>query len=95
MLKLSPSQLAGLKLARAGDLFPQPDGKWTHENATITYAKNDRWKERPQKIKFVTAKILFDLCRNGFIERRNLTTDDITDSYGISMAGKIWLLQNK
>ncbi|MDM9629312.1 hypothetical protein QTL95_25810 [Rhizobium sp. S152] len=95
MLKLTPSQTAGLKLARDGDLYPQPGSKWTHENATVTYAKNDRWKERPQKIKTVTAKTLVDLCEHGFLERRNLTQDGVTDAYGISMAGKIWLLQNK
>lgn len=95
MLELSPSQVAGLKLARDGDLCPQSEGKWTHENATVTYAKNDRWKERPQKIKTVTAKTLADLCGHGFVERRNLTDNGLTDSYGISMAGKIWLLQNR
>lgn len=95
MLKLTPSQLAGLKLARDGDLYSQTEGKWAHENATVTYAKNDRWKERPQKIKTVTAKTLADLCENGFLERRNVTDDGLTDAYGITMAGKIWLLRHK
>ncbi|MBO9123460.1 MULTISPECIES: hypothetical protein [unclassified Rhizobium] len=95
MAELTPAQIAGLKLARDGDLFPQAAGKWTHENATVTYAKTDRWKERPQKIKTVTAKTLVDLCEHGFLERRNLTDDGTTDTYGITMGGKIWLLQNK
>jgi hypothetical protein len=43
----------------------------------------------------VTAKTLVDLCEHGFLERRNLTDDGTTDTYGITMGGKIWLLQNK
>ncbi|MDM9622194.1 hypothetical protein A6U87_17295 [Rhizobium sp. AC44/96] len=95
MIELTPSQIAGLKLARDGDLYPQPASKWTHENATVTYAKSDRWKERPQKIKTVTAKTLVELVEPGLLERRHVSDDGLTDVYGISMAGKIWLLQNK
>ncbi|ARM90189.1 hypothetical protein RHEC894_CH03946 [Rhizobium sp. CIAT894] len=95
MIELTPSQIAALKLARDGDLYPQPANKWTHQNATVTYAKNDRWKERPQKIKSVTAKTLGELKEPGFLERRHLDDDGAKDVYGITMAGKMWLLKNK
>lgn len=93
MIELTPSQIAALKLARDGDLYPQPANKWTHENATVTYAKTDRWKERPQKIKSVTAKTLGELKEPGFLERRHLDDDATKDVYGITMAGKMWLLK--
>jgi hypothetical protein len=95
MIELTPSQIAALKLARDGDLYPQPANKWTHENATVTYAKTDRWKERPQKVKSVTAKTLGELKEPGFLERRHLDDDVSKDVYGITMAGKMWLLKNK
>ena len=95
MIELSPSQIAGLKLAQQGDLHPQSPKKWTHANATVTYAKNDRWKERPQKIKSVTDVTLNQLEANGFLERRHVDDDASKDAYGITMAGKVWLLKNK
>lgn len=95
MIELTPSQVAALKLARDGDLYPQPMKKWTHQNATVTYAKNDRWKERPQKVKSVTSKALDELKASGFVERRHLDHDASKDVYGITMAGKMWLLKNK
>ncbi|CCM74527.1 conserved hypothetical protein [Rhizobium mesoamericanum STM3625] len=95
MIELSPSQIAALKLAKDGDLYPQPSSRWTHQNATVTYAKSDRWKERPQKAKSVTAKALDELDGFGFLERRHLDDDRAKDVYGITMAGKVWLLKNK
>ena len=95
MIELTPSQIAGLKLAKEGDLYPQSAKKWTHQNPQVTYAKNDRWKERPQKIKFVSNKTLDELKEPGFLERRHLDDDAAKDVYGITMAGKMWLLKNK
>lgn len=95
MIELTPTQIRGLKLAKDGDLFPQPAKKWTHLNATITYAKSDRFKERPQKIKFLTTTTLEELKEFGFLERRNLTDQVEKDAHEITMAGKIWLMKNK
>lgn len=95
MIELTPSLIAALKLAKDGDLYFQSTKKWTHQDATVTYAKNDRWKERPQKIKSVTAKSIDELSESGLIERRHLNDDASQDVYGITMAGKMWLLKNK
>ncbi len=95
MIALTPTQLRGLKLAKEGDLFPQPKKKWTHLDAVVTYAKSDRFQERPQKIKFLTTATLEELKEYGFLERRNLTDNVETDSHEITMAGKIWLMKNK
>lgn len=95
MIELTPSKIAGLKLAQQGDLYPQSTKKWTHQNATVTYAKTDRWKERPQKIKFISDKTLEELKDLGFLERLHLNDDAGKDVYTITMAGKIWLLKNK
>lgn len=92
---LTPTQIRGLKLAKDGALFPQAAKKWTHQNAEITYAKSDRFKERPQKIKFMTTTTLEELRELGLLERSH--TDDLPekDPHEITMAGKIWLLRNK
>jgi hypothetical protein len=95
MNELTPAQIAGLKLAQQGDLFPSSPKKWTHENATVTFAKNDRWKERPQKIKSVSDATVDQLTTTGLLERRHLDDDAAKDVYGITMNGKIWLLKNK
>jgi hypothetical protein len=95
MTTLTPTQIRGLKLAKEGNLFPQPPKKWTHLNAEVTYAKNDRFKERPQKIKFLTNQTLEELKEFGFLERCNLDDQVEKDSHEITMAGKIWLLRNK
>jgi hypothetical protein len=95
MIELTPTQIRGLKLAKDGDLFPQAAKKWTHLNAEVTYAKTDRFKERPQKIKFLTTTTLEELKEFGFLERRNLTDQVEKDSHEITMAGKIWLMKNK
>ncbi|MCM2476892.1 hypothetical protein HGO38_25930 [Rhizobium sp. CG5] len=95
MIELTPTQIRGLKLANDGDLFPQPAKRWTHENAGITYARTDRFKERPQKVKFLTNTTVDELRALGFLQRRNLSEVLEEDAHEITMAGKIWLLKNK
>lgn len=95
MIELTPTQIRGLKLANDGDLFPQPAKRWTHENAGITYARNDRFKERPQKVKFLTNTTVDELRALGFLQRRNVMEVLEEDPHEITMAGKIWLLKNK
>lgn len=95
MIELTPTQVRGLKLAKDGDLFPQAAKKWTHLNAEVTYSKTDRFKERPQKIKFLTTTTVNELTELGLIERNNVEDDADQDSRKITMAGKMWLLQNK
>ncbi|NKN39460.1 hypothetical protein HFC70_24235 [Agrobacterium sp. a22-2] len=95
MIELTPTQIRGLKLANDGDLFPQPAKRWTHENAGITYARTDRFKERPQKVKFLTNTTVDELRALGFLQRRNVSDVLEEDPHEITMAGKIWLLKNK
>jgi hypothetical protein len=95
MIELTPTQVRGLKLAKDGDLFPQAAKKWTHLNAEVTYSKTDRFKERPQKIKFLTTTTVNELTELGLIERNNVEDDADQDPRKITMAGKMWLLQNK
>ncbi|KQV80055.1 hypothetical protein [Rhizobium sp. Root1220] len=92
---LTPIQIRGLKLALDGDLFPQDAKKWTHLNATVTYAKTDRFKERPQKIKFLSTTTLTELRGMGFLEPLDADVPAEGTAHGITMAGKIWLLKNK
>ena len=94
-VELTPTQIRGLKLAKDGDLFPQEAKKWTHLNAVVTYARNDRFKERPQKIKFVTTTTLDELRGYGLLQSLNPDVKTEESSHGITMAGKIWLLKNK
>jgi hypothetical protein len=95
MMELTPTQIRGLKLAKEGKLFPQPSKKWTHLNAEVTYARTDRFKERPQKIKFLTTTTLTELREMGLIERCNQEEAPEQDPHEITMAGKIWLMRNK
>jgi hypothetical protein len=95
MIELTPTQVRGLKLAKDGDLFPQAAKKWTHLNAEVTYSKTDRFKERPQKIKFLTTTTVNELTELGLIERNNVEDEADQDPRKITMAGKMWLLQNK
>ena len=95
MTELTPTQIRGLKLAKDGNLYPQPPKKWTHLNAVVTYAKTDRFQERPQKIKFLTNQTLDELKEFGLIERCNTDLAVEKDSHEITMAGKIWLMKNK
>lgn len=95
MIELTPTQVRGLKLAKDGDLFPQEAKKWTHLNAEVTYARTDHFKERPQKIKFLTTTTLNELVGLGLLERNNVEENAEQDPHKITMAGKMWLLQNK
>ena len=96
MITLTPTQIRGLKLAKDGDLFPESAKKWTHLNAQVTYAKTDKFKERPQKVKFLTTTTLEELKGFGFLRSTN-AEDPAAEgsSHEITMAGKIWLLKNK
>jgi len=94
-LTLTPTQIKGLKLAKEGNLFPQQAKRWTHLNAEVTYAKSDRFRERPQKAKFVTTTTLTELRERGLLTRCNLAEQEDEDSHEITMAGKIWLMTNK
>jgi hypothetical protein len=95
MIELTPTQIRGLKLAKEGPLFPKPAKKWTHLNAAITYAKTDRFKERPQKIKFLTTTTLEELKGFGFLEKRDQPDQGEAEAHEITMAGKMWLMTNK
>jgi len=94
-ITLTPAQIRGLKLAKEGDLFPREGDRWTHLDASVTYAKNDRFRERPQKIKFLTSSTLATLREFGLL--RSLDPDGKTQeaAHGITLAGKMWLLKNK
>lgn len=94
-VELTPTQIRGLKLAKDGDLFPQEAKKWTHLNAVVTYARNDRFKERPQKIKFLTTTTLNELREYGLLRILNEDVSVEESAHGITMAGKMWLLKNK
>jgi len=95
MIELTPTQIRGLKLAKDGDVYPQDGKKWTHLNAEVTYARNDRFKERPQKIKFMTTTTLGELREHGFLKPLNPDVDLNESAHGITMAGKIQLLKIK
>lgn len=92
--ELSPTQIRGLKLIKDGDIFPQEGKKWTHLNAAETYARSDRFKERPQKVKFLTTSTLTDLRNLGLVQANDATSPE-TSAHGITMAGKMWLLKHK
>ncbi|MBV2186391.1 MAG: hypothetical protein KUL88_17855 [Rhizobium sp.] len=95
MLELSPVQIRGLKLAKDGDLFPAEGNSWTHLNAQVTYARTDRFKERPQKIKSIKTTTVNELREHGLLQAVNPDTAVEQSAHGITMAGKMWLLQNK
>jgi hypothetical protein len=91
MIELTPAQIQGLKLAKHGDLFPMGEKKWTHLNAEVTYAKHDRFKERPQKVKSLTTATLAALRDHGLIKNLDPTVKIDQSSHAITMAGKMWL----
>ena len=95
MTELTPTQIRGLKLAKEGNVFPQPAKKWTHLNAEITYAKTDRFKERPQKVKFLTTKTLDELREFGLLKAVDPDAPTEETAHEITMAGKMWILKNK
>lgn len=91
---LTPTQIRGLKLAKDGALYLQDDKKWTHLNATVTYAKTDRFKERPLKIKSLTMATLVELRNHGLVRPSN-ADGPAEEAHEITMAGKMWLLKHK
>ncbi|MBB6305102.1 hypothetical protein GGE67_005766 [Rhizobium leucaenae] len=95
MVTLTPPQIRGLKLARDGDLYLQESKKWTHLNATITFAKADRFQERPIKIKFATTATVGELRTSGLLKTLDPGADPDISPHGITMAGKMWLLKHK
>ncbi|MBW6425340.1 hypothetical protein KX729_28315 [Rhizobium sp. XQZ8] len=95
MITLTPTQIKGLKLAKDGDLYPQEGKRWTHLNATVTYARTDRFKERPLKIKFLTTATVEELRNNGLLQTLNSDVESNISPHGITMAGKMWLLKHK
>ncbi|MDH6269172.1 hypothetical protein M2360_004598 [Rhizobium sp. SG_E_25_P2] len=94
-IELTPTQIKGLKLAKEGGLYPSEGNKWTHLNAEITYLKRDRFKERPQPIKTVTTATITQLREHGLIKTIDADAAVETTAHEITMAGKMWLLQNK
>jgi hypothetical protein len=94
-VELSPTQARGLKLAKDGDLYPQGDKKWTHLDAQVTYAKSDRFKERPLKVKFATTATVDQLRDYGLLRELNVDVPAAESAHGITMAGKMWLLKHK
>ena len=92
---LTPTQIRGLKLAKDGDLYPQDGKKWTHLNATVTFARADRFKERPIKIKSLTTATLEELRNHGLLQALNTEVAPEESAHGITMAGKMWLLKHK
>jgi hypothetical protein len=91
MIELTPSQIQGLKLAKKGELFPLDGKKWTHLNAEVTYARRDRFKERPQKVKSLTTTTLNALREYGLIKNLESEGSPEQSAHGITMAGKMWL----
>lgn len=94
-LDLTPTQIRGLKLAKDGDLFPQEANRWTHLNATVTYARTDRFKERPRKVKFLTTTTVDELREYGLLRSLDPEVGTEAPAHGITMAGKMWLLKHK
>jgi hypothetical protein len=94
-MPLTPTQIRGLKLAKDGDLYPQEAKRWTHLNAVITYARTDRFKERPLKVKFLTTTTVTELRNHGLLKALNEDVAPEESAHGITMAGKMWLLKHK
>ncbi|WP_137156374.1 hypothetical protein [Rhizobium sp. FKL33] len=94
-IELTPTQIKALKLVKEGGLHLGEGNKWTHLNAEVTYLKRDRFKERPQPIKTVTTTVITQLRDYGFIKPTAEGADADTAAHEITMAGKMWLLQNK
>ncbi|YCI06507.1 hypothetical protein M1D34_25895 (plasmid) [Ensifer sp. D2-11] len=95
MIELTPTQIRGLKLAKDGDVHPQGGKRWTHLNAQVTYAKQDRFKERPQKIKFLTTATLNELREYRLVKALDTDVPPDESAHGITMAGKMLLLKIK
>lgn len=95
MIELTPTQIRGLKLAKDGDVHPQGGKRWTHLNAQVTYARKDRFKERPQKIKFLTTATLNELRGHNLVKALDTDVPPDESAHGITMAGKMLLLKIK
>ncbi|MFQ6180485.1 hypothetical protein ACLMJV_00800 [Sinorhizobium meliloti] len=95
MIELTPTQIRGLKLAKDGDVHPQGGKRWTHLNAQVTYARKDRFKERPQKIKFLTTATLNELREHNLVKALHTDVPPEESAHGITMAGKMLLLKIK
>jgi hypothetical protein len=95
MIELTPTQIRGLKLAKDGDIHPQGGKRWTHLDAQVTYAKQDRFKERPQKIKFLTTATLNELREHSLVKALDTDVPPEESAHGITMAGKMLLLKIK
>lgn len=95
LVTLTPPQIRGLKLAKDGDLYLQASKKWTHRNATITFAKADCFQERPIKIKFATTATVGELRASGLLKILYPGADPDVSPHGITLAGKMWLLKHK
>lgn len=93
--ELTPTEVRGLKLAQDGDLYPQGGNRWTHLDAQVTYAKTDRFKERPRAVKVSTTATVNQLREYGLLREINADVDVSDSPHQITMAGKIWLLKRK
>lgn len=94
-VELTPTQIRGLKLAKDGDLFPQEGNKWQHQDAQVTFAPSDRFKERPRAIKTSTTATVNQLREHGLLRELNPDVATSESAHGITMAGKMWLLKHK
>ncbi len=94
VVALTPSQTSALKLAKLGDLHPQNTKTWTHMDATVTYARSDRFKERPIKVKSATTATVERLQELGLLASVDGSSGTEAPQK-ITMAGKLWLLKHK
>jgi hypothetical protein len=92
---LTPTQTQALKLAKDGDLHSNGHNGWGHKDAVVTYARNDRFKERPRKVVAATSKTVEELRELGFLRAFHQQAEAEGVTYQITMLGKIWLLKNK
>ncbi len=92
---LTPSQVQALKLARSGDLHSADGRSWTHLNAVVTYARSDRFKERPIKVKSATTTTVKRLTELDLLRDLDGTNGEAHSPRAITMAGKLWLLKHK
>jgi hypothetical protein len=92
---LTPSQVQALKLARSGDLHSTDGRSWTHLNAVVTYARSDRFEERPIKVKSATTTTVERLTELDLLRNLDGTDGEAHSPRAITMAGKLWLLKHK
>ncbi len=92
---LTPSQVQALKLARSGDLHSADGRSWTHLNAAVTYARSDRFKERPIKVRSATTTTVERLTELDLLRNLDGSNGEAHSPRTITMAGKLWLLKHK